>query len=297
MLDIDPTVDFACKMVLGNPAHSGLTVHFLNSVLQWPSPIVHVEHLNPIVWSEFETDKLAVLDILAMDERGCRFNIEVQRRAEKSLRERLTYYAATQLVDQIGKGHPYSQLLPSVGICIFKGSLFPDRVDYHQQFRLRTTTGLELTPCLEIHTLELYKFLEPLDKISDDDPLGHWMDFFCNTKGRDALFLKQRLGSPIFDEAIGILEMISQTPEQRRQYEARLKFERDQITYERAAEERGKAEGIAEGKAVAKAEIIRQLQSLPGMPQQDLNALMAMPLEKLDQISSELVAKLRSQRA
>jgi hypothetical protein len=33
------------------------------------------------------------------------------------------------------------------------------------------------------------------------------------------------------------------------------------------------------------------------MSQQDLNALMAMPLEKLDQISSELVAKLRSQRA
>ncbi len=297
MIDIDPTVDFACKMVLGNPAHSGLTVHFLNSVLQWPSPIVHVEHLNPIVWSEFETDKLSVLDILAMDDRGCRFNIEVQRRMEKSLRERLTYYAATQLVDQIGKGHAYSELLPAVGICIFKGMLFPDTVDYHQQFRLRTTTGLELTPCLEIHTLELYKFREPLDKISDDDPLGHWMDFFCNTKGRDARFLKQRLGSPIFDEAIGILEMISQTPEQRRQYEARLKFERDQITYERAAEERGKAEGIAEGKAVAKAEIIRQLQSLPGMPQQDLNALMAMPLEKLDQISSELVAKLRSQRA
>ena len=210
-----------------------------------------------------------------------------------SPRRRRTHYAATQLVDQIGKGHAYSELLPAVGICIFKGMLFPEIVDYHQQFRLRTTTGLELTPCLEIHTLELYKFREPLDKISDDDPLGHWMDFFCNTKGRDARFLKQRLGSPIFDEAIGILEMISQTPEQRRQYEARLKFERDQITYERAAEERGKAEG----KAVAKAEIIQQLQSLLGMSQQDLNALMAMPLEKLDQISSELVAKLRSQRA
>jgi predicted transposase/invertase (TIGR01784 family) len=290
MIDIDPMVDFACKMVLGNPAHSGLTVHFLNSVLRLPSPIVQVEHLNPIVPPKFETDKLSVLDILAMDDQGRRYNIEVQRRIENSLQERLAYYAATQLVDQISRGQGYRELQPSIGICILKGTLFAEVTDYHQQFRLRTTAGLELTSCLEIHTLELYKFGQAKGKIEDAGPLDDWMDFFCNAKGSDTQSLKQRLGSPIFDEAIGILEMISQNPEQRRKYEARLKFERDQMMYVQAAEARGEARGEAKGKA----ETIQLLQSLLGMPLQDVNTLMSMPLEELNQINADLVAKLRT---
>jgi len=297
MIDIDPTVDFACKMVLGNPAHSGLTVHFLNSVLCLPSPIVTVEHLNPIVWPEFESDKLSVLDILAMDDQGCRYNIEVQSRIEDSLPERLTCYAATQLLDQISKGQGYSQLQPSIGICILKGNLFADFTDYHQQFRLRNMAGLELTSCLEIHTLELYKFQRAQDRIRSSDQLDHWMDFFCNTKGADAESLKHRLGSLIFDEAIGILEMISQTPEQRRQYEARLKFERDQITSLQAAESRGRAEGVAEGKAEGKAETIQLLQKCLGLPQLDTTTLMSMTLEELDHIKVGLAEKLQTRRA
>lgn len=49
MIEIDPTVDYVCKMLLGNPAHSRLTIHFLNAVLRPSSPIVEVEYLNPIV--------------------------------------------------------------------------------------------------------------------------------------------------------------------------------------------------------------------------------------------------------
>jgi hypothetical protein len=102
------------------------------------------------------------------------------------------------------------------------------------------------------------------------------------------------LGSPIFDEAIGILEMISQTSEQRRQYEARLKFERDQMMYVQAAEARAEARGEAKGKAEVRAETIQLLQSLLGLPQQDVHALMARPLEELNQMNVDLVAKLRT---
>lgn len=98
MIEIDPTIDFACKMLLGDPAHSRITIHFLNAVLQTESPIVEVEYLNPIIPQEFEFDKLAIMDILARDERGRRLNIEVQRTNPAWLPERLAYYASTQLV-------------------------------------------------------------------------------------------------------------------------------------------------------------------------------------------------------
>lgn len=35
MIDIDPTVDFACKMLLGNPEHPRLTIHFLRKPLEF----------------------------------------------------------------------------------------------------------------------------------------------------------------------------------------------------------------------------------------------------------------------
>lgn len=54
MIDIDPTVDFACKMLLGNPEHPQLTIHFLNSVMRPVIPIVGVEYLNPIQPQQFE---------------------------------------------------------------------------------------------------------------------------------------------------------------------------------------------------------------------------------------------------
>ena len=163
MIEIDPTVDYACKMLLGNPSHSRLTVHFLNAVLKPESSIMEVTYLNPIIPQEFEADKLAILDILAVDALGRKFNIEVQRTNPSWLAERLTYYASTQLVEQISEGDNYTQLRPSIGICLLKAIAFRAPADYHHEFRLRTSSGLELTKCLEIHLLELPKYLRKSD--------------------------------------------------------------------------------------------------------------------------------------
>ncbi len=65
-------------------------------ILRLPAPIVSVEIVNPIVWKEFEADKLSILDILAIDNADCRLNVEVQRTKSSWLPQRLTYYSATQ---------------------------------------------------------------------------------------------------------------------------------------------------------------------------------------------------------
>jgi len=86
--------------------------------------IVSVEIVNPIVWKEFEADKLSILDILAIDNADRRLNVEVQRTKSSWLPQRLTYYSATQLVDQIGEGDSYRKLRPSIGICILNSVHF-----------------------------------------------------------------------------------------------------------------------------------------------------------------------------
>ncbi|MEQ1825026.1 MAG: Rpn family recombination-promoting nuclease/putative transposase [Pirellula sp.] len=301
MIEIDPTIDFACKMLLGDPSHSRLTIHFLNAVLRPQFPIVDVEYLNPFVGQEFELDKLAILDILARDDVGRRMNIEVQRTRPGWLRKRLTYYASSQLVEQIGEGDNYSKLRPSIGICILNTRLFRHFADYHQQFRLRTKAGLELTDCLEIHTLELPKYPRGSDNRNLADPLDQWMDFFRNALGSEPADLRMRLSSPIFDEAIGVLEMISRTPEQRRYYNARLKWELDENSRREAeavaraeSEARGEARGEAREKARGKLEQIHMLQSLLGEQPTGSEILEGMTLTAMDDVIAELQTKLRS---
>ncbi|MBL8888343.1 MAG: PD-(D/E)XK nuclease family transposase [Planctomycetaceae bacterium] len=85
---------------------------------------------------------MSIFDILARDRLGKRFNIDVQRTFQDWLPERLSYDAATQLVEQIGDGDHYQELRPSRGICILKGTLFADS-PYHHQFR-RRTLGLDV---------------------------------------------------------------------------------------------------------------------------------------------------------
>jgi hypothetical protein len=116
---------------------------------------------------------------------------------------------------------------------------------------------------MEIHTLELPKYRPPGDNVIVTDPREEWMDFFCGARGRTAEAIRSRLASPVFVEAIGVLEMVSKTPEQRRYYQARLKWELDENSRrfaEAAAREESKARGMAEGLSQANIKQVRMLQ-------------------------------------
>ena len=91
-IGISPLVDFAFKLMLGSPQHTGVTVHFLNSILSDQPTITHVEILNPFLDKDYEDDKLSVLDILATDEHGRMLNIEIQTSLPSGMSQRRAYY-------------------------------------------------------------------------------------------------------------------------------------------------------------------------------------------------------------
>jgi predicted transposase/invertase (TIGR01784 family) len=297
-IEIDPTVDFACKLLLGNPEFPDITIHFLNAILRLPEPIVSVEIVNPIVWKEFEADKLSILDILAIDNADRRLNVEVQRTKSSWLPQRLTYYSATQLVDQIGDGDSYRKLRPSSGICILNSVHFSQLAEYHNEFRLRTRSGLELTNCLEIHLLELPKYAPLDDNAMIVDPRDQWMYFFRRANGSSVDDLLDRLPYPVFERAVGVLEMISRTPDQRRHYDARLKWELDENTRIQTAfeegEARGKIEGEARGEARVRIELIRTLEGLLQLQVSSDAELRGKSLEELQQRAQFLQEMIRN---
>ena len=102
-----------------------------------------------------------------------------------------------------------------------------------------------------------------------------------------------RLADTAFSEAAGVLETIAQSPHEREMYEARLKFERDQVWRLRAAENKGMAKGIERGEFFGQ---IRLLESQLALPQSSSSELSAMEIEHLRNVLAQLQAKVHDRR-
>ena len=82
------------------------------------------------------------------------------------------------------------------------------------------------------------------------------MFFFRQAENLTAEEVAKRLGDPTFREAVGVLEMIARSPQERDLYEARLKMQRDEEARLRYAKnqgielgrEKGRREGRSEGR-------------------------------------------------
>jgi predicted transposase/invertase (TIGR01784 family) len=245
-LGIDPKVDFAFKLMLGNPRHPAVTIHFLNAVLNPAVPVVEVEILNPFQIQDRSTDKLSVLDVLARDAAGRLFNVEMQTTLPPGLPRRLTYYNCRNYVAQLKAGEGYGQLRPAINICVLDKILFPQIPAYHLSFRLRCDqTELVFCDDLQFHTLELPKFHATEHNIGKLPPLERWMFLLRNAERMEPQELANLLVDDAYQEAIGVLKMISHSPDEQLAYEARLQFMRDEEAKLIAARQEGFDEGAA----------------------------------------------------
>ena len=96
--------------------------------------------------------------------------------------------------------------------------------------------------------------------------------------------------------------MISRTPDQRRHYDARLKWELDENTRIQTAFEEGEIKGREEGESKGREEgreegelfgKIRMLQNLLRLPQSTDDALRPRSRTELETLATELQAQLR----
>ncbi len=308
-IGINPTVDFAFKMLYGNPEHPAVTIHFLNSMLEGPK-ISQVEYLNPFQDRKYDEDKLSVLDIMAIDDRRRRLNIEMQSSATKELPQRLTFYNARSYVNQLTQGLLYGSLRQSISICVLNQPLFPEHPALLLDFRLRERSGLVLTEDLQIHLLELTKLRRTRENILRAPPVEQWAYFllFGGTLTYDELC--RLLPIPEFIEAAGILEMIQQTPEQNHLYSLRLKAQTDEASRlestriealmqgrqegRQEGRQQGRQEGEKEGLLKGRIEMIQMLQSLTGVSRSTVDELSSYEESQLSELAERLQLQLRN---
>jgi len=307
-IGIDPKVDFAFKLVFGSPDHTRITIHFLNAVLNLTQPITSVKILNPIQGKDRADDKLVVLDILAADAAGRRYNIEMQTTLPTDLPKRLTYYNCLNFVRQLSEGDPYFELRPAISICVLDRVLFAEASEFHLSFRLRCDQReLIFGNDLVFHTLELPKFQPGRHNTKVLGPLEKWLYFLNHAEDLEADELTDQLIDEEYREAARILEMISKSPDDRQFYEARMKFLHDEEARLIAAHEEGRKEGMERGmeqgleqgmeQGAAKGSVagkIQVLQSLLGDYESLLSDLLQLGNDELSAMLLELQERLRS---
>ncbi|MEZ6132761.1 MAG: Rpn family recombination-promoting nuclease/putative transposase [Planctomycetaceae bacterium] len=295
-IGISPLVDFAFKLMLGSPEHSGVTIHFLNSILTDQPRITHVEILNPFLGKESEDDKLSILDILATDEHGRLLNIEMQTSLPAGMSQRLAYYVSCLYVGQLYEGSQYSELRPAISICVLTQAMWSESRELHLDFRLRESVSTQiLTDDLQIHLLQLSNLRVKAENVYYASPAERWSYFLQNADRLTPAEIRRLFPDEEITEAAGVLEMISQTPEQLMLYNARLKFQRDEeariIQARMEGEARGRQEGEARGRLLGR---ITVLQELLGVGLSTVEELAGYNDGQLHDMAEELQNQLRS---
>lgn len=316
LIGICLTVDFAFKLVVGNPSFPAITLHFLNAVLCQPyglPRITKITFLERSLDKESADDKLSILDILAEDEFGRRINIEIQTTLPLSLSKRITYYVCTMYTGQLSQGQSYGALQPAVSICVLERALFPNG-RLHMDFRLRDRESQVFTDDLQIHLVQLSKSTVTRETVSNASPIEQWGFFLANADRMTEEELRSALPAAEFQQAIGVLKMIASTPDDYATYVRRRKMLFDDNLHMRLVREEAQAEGVeigrAEGVEIGRAEgegkglargvkigqinLLRQLLNLPEESSDSLNAL---SIDELTEMQAALQRKLRERNA
>ena len=278
--------------------------------------------LNPILGKEFDNDKLSVLDILAEDEQGRKFNIEMQASVTSELPQRLAFYLTTIYSNQLTEGVGYSSLRQAISICVLTRSMFPDDHQLHLDFRLRSPSGLILTNDLQIHLLELPKLCLTEENVCQATAIERWAYFLRNADRLSWDDVKRIFPDPEIAEAAGVLEMISKSPEEHRLYDLRLKFQRDEVSRIEATQREleaarakalheGRVEGLVEGRVEGRVEGLREgeakgvqkgvllgrialLQELLGISQPTIDEISVLQETELSELAEQLQIQLRN---
>ena len=200
----------------------------------------------------------------------------------------------------------YASLHPAISICVLATAMFPELPALHLDFRLRESTGQLLTDDLQIHLLELSKLRVSAQNVSGASAIEQWAYFLQHAEHLTSHKVERMFPDAEFTEAAGVLAMISQTPEQQRLYDARLKFQRDEAARLefarnqgrdqalREGEEKGRVEGRVEGRR--EGELVGRivlLQELLGVSEPTSAELASYRLEQLSEMADQLQRQLR----
>jgi predicted transposase/invertase (TIGR01784 family) len=201
---------------------------FLKSALSIPSEeYEEIMIVDPHLIREHPIDKLGIIDVKLKTVSGKIIHIEIQIAPLDHMRERIAYYDAKMITEQIGKSDEYKNIKQVISIVITENEFITDSKNYHHRFTMYDkVNGVELTDIVEVHTLELCK----INKNKDDSRLCYWMEFINAEEENELEAVAQR--DPLLKKAVARLMELSADERTRMLYDLSEKERMDNETRE-----------------------------------------------------------------
>jgi predicted transposase/invertase (TIGR01784 family) len=239
-----PKEDLVFKLLFGDARHIELLTAFLQAVLPLPKDeYAEVALMPPALPTEYPLDKLSILDVKVKTKHGALIDVEIQVANQSALRQRILYYAARMITEQIGEAGKYEEIQPVITILITDFVLIRENAKYHNHYRLHDPeTGSTFTEHLEIHVLELPKVRE-----DDHTTLWDWLGFLKAESEEELAMLASK--NEEVKKAVTRLIELSADETARAIREAQAKARRDHFAQLASAREEGEALGRKEGEA------------------------------------------------
>ncbi|OOM80335.1 Rpn family recombination-promoting nuclease/putative transposase [Clostridium sp. BL-8] len=246
MCRLNPKVDFAFKKLFGSEENKDILISFINSMLSEDQQIKDVYLKNPYNIANYKKDKMSILDIKAVDERGIWYDIEMQLSEQLFYEKRAFYYWAKVYSDQLEGGYNYDKLRKTISINILDFD-YLDEEEFHNVYKVyNEKSKKELSTVFEMHFVELNKFKKDYKDVKT--ALDRWIVFLNRAYELEKNRIPEELAvDEAVKKAVEKLDVMYLDREEREIYENDLKRLRDYIAEMKTAEEKGMQKGIEQG--------------------------------------------------
>ena len=273
VLNIRPLNDFAFRKTFATQQNRLALLGLLNAILNPAHPIEEVEILDPFNHQDYETDKLSIVDVKAVDSTGAIYHIEVQLNFVDGLIQRVVFYGCELFASQLNAGGEYTELKPVCSIWLLDAILFKDATNLHHRFRLSDTpTGRVLEELFEIHILELPRYTVTVEQLPRASKRDWWLFWLLRAQDYEPEELLRLFPEAEFQQATRSLIEIAEKTRDKMAYDKRelaLKDQRAAITH---ALEKGRHEGEQRGEILGRIVTLQELLSVATPTREELSS-------------------------
>lgn len=181
----NPMNDVIFKFVFGKEERKQITIDFLNTVLadDLGHPIGDIKFNQTENSPENDNDKLTRLDVVCTLDTGEKVDVEVQVANQHNITQRTLYYWSQMYLMSLPTGKNYQDLRPAITINILNFKALP-QLEPHSMYSIyNPKTGDRLNNDLELHFLELPKFVK--DKpVAQMTQMERWLAYFSRNIDR-----------------------------------------------------------------------------------------------------------------
>ena len=280
---INPFTDWGFKRIFGQEINKDLLIQFLNDLLAGERHITDLRFMDKEQLAETKDQRGAVYDIFCETDTKERIIVEMQHRRQPFFMDRSIFYASRAVVGQGKKGKNWNYQLAAVYTICFMNFQSSDLL----LSKFRTDVGLmdmqALKPVSDKFRL-IYLALPLFPRKTEaecENDFERWIYVLKNMETLERMPFQAQ--NALFEKLAAITDVSALSEKDQERYEESLRIYRDNYAADEYSFNRGKAEGVAEGRTAERTVIARNLKE-SGVDIQVIIHSTGLTKEQIDQL-------------